>query len=414
MLDQYFTKPWALRRHRRRLLGRYLDSFAAESGKLGYSCQTVQHQCHVIGHFSDWLERRHILVGDINAEIIEHHVRQHGRRRAARGGAAAALRRFLDHLRARGVAPQPTRLPRGSACEALLDSFEKHLTVQRRVLPATAANYASFAREFLSGCHPDGIPRVRDLCASDVSKFVVTWTRKHPPGRARLLGTALRSFFRFLLQHGEIDVDLALAVPSVAGWRLAGLPKYLPAEQVERVLASCDRSTAGGRRDYAILVLLARLGVRAREVACLELGDLDWGTGEFVVRGKGSREDRLPLLPEVGEALADYLRHDRPVCATRRVFVRMRAPFRGIAEHGTVTAIVCAALRRAGLNPPFRGAHTLRHSLATRMLAGGASMGEIAEVLRHRSPQTTEIYAKVDFGALRSLALRWPGKEGGR
>lgn len=414
MLDQYFAKPWALRRHRSRLLGPYLDSFAAESGQLGYSRQTVQHQCHVVGHFSDWLERRRLRVGDIEAEIIERHVRQRGRKRAARGGDAAALRRFLDHLRARGVAPLPASPPRRSASEALLDSFEKHLTVQRRVLPATAAYYASFAREFLSDCHPDGVPRVRDLRASDVSKFEVTWTRKHPAGRARLLATALRSFFHFLLQHGEIDVDLAPAVLSVAGWRLAGLPKYLPAEQVARVLASCDRSTAEGRRDYAILVLLARLGVRAREVACLELGDLDWRTGELIVRGKGSREDRLPILPEVGEALADYLRHGRPVCATRRVFVRLRAPRRAISEHGTITTIVCAALRRAGLDPPFKGPHTLRHSLATRMLAGGASMAEIAEVLRHRSPQTTEIYAKVDFGALRSLALRWPGKEGGR
>ncbi len=412
MLDQYFTKPWVLRRHQSRLLGPYLDSFVAQSGNLGYPRQSVRHQCHVVGRFSDWLERRRLGAGDIDASIVELHVR--GRRRAGREGEAATLQRFLDHLQTRGVIRPPASRPRRSASDVLLDRFEEHQTVQRRVLPATAAYYASFAREFLSDRHPDGVPRVRDLRAADVSKFVVTWTRTHPAGRARLLVTALRSFFRFLVQHGEIDVDLAPAVPSVAGWRLAGLPKYLPAEQVERLLASCDRSTAEGRRDYAILVLLARLGVRAREVARLDLDDVDWRAGELVVRGKRSREDRLPLVPEVGEALAEYLRHGRPACATRRVFVRLRAPIRAIGEQGTVSTIVCAALRRAGLDPPAKGAHTLRHSLATRMLGGGASMAEIAEVLRHRSPQTTEIYAKVDFGALRSLALRWPTKGGGQ
>ena len=314
MLDQYFTQPWVLRRHRSRLLGPYLDSFVAESGKLGYPRDSVRHQCHVLGHFSDWLERRRLDVDDIDAEIIACHVR--GRRRTGLADEAATLRRFLDHLRARGVAVQAEGPCRRPASEALLSRFEDHLSVQRRVLPATAAYYASFAREFLTDRFPDGIPRAGELRASDVSTFVVTWTRTHPPGRAKLLVTALRSFFRFLVQHAETDVDLAAAVPSVSGWRLAGLPRYLPPEHVERVLASCDRGTAQGRRDYAILVLLARLGVRAREVVHLELDDVRWRAGELVVHGKHSREDRLPLVPEVGEALADYLRHGRPVCAT--------------------------------------------------------------------------------------------------
>lgn len=412
MLEHYFTKDWAVRRHRDRPLGQYLDSFVTESSRLGYPPQTIRHQCHVIGYFSDWMERRRLGIDDIDLGAVELHVR--GRRRAGREGERATLGRFLAHLQARGVVRLPTSRPRDSAVEVLVRGFEEHLTVHRRVLAATAAYYASFAREFLSHHHPDGVPRLYDLRASDVSEFVLTWTRTHPAGRARLLVTALRSFFRFLLQHGAITLDLDAAVPSVAGWRLAGLPRYLSAEHVEGVLAACDRSTTQGRRDYAILVLLARLGVRAREVTRLELDDIDWHAGELVVHGKGTREDRLPLVPEVGEALAEYLRHGRPACGTRRVFVRLRAPIRAIGEHGTVSTIVCAAMRRAGFDPPVKGAHTLRHSLATRMLGGGASMAEIAEVLRHRSPQTTEIYAKVDFGALRSLALRWPVQEGGR
>ena len=412
MLDQYFTKPWAVQRHRNRLLGPHLDSFAAQSRELGYPPQSVRHQCHVIAHFSEWLERRRLSIGAIDAGVIARHVRD--RKRAGKEGEGSTLRRFLDHLRVRGVAAPPAGPCHRSASDALLDRFQEHLTLQRGVLPATGADYASFVRDFLADHYPGGVPQVRDLCASDVSTFVVKWTRTHPHGRAKLLVTALRSFFGFLTQDGQTHVDLASAVPSVAKWRLAGLPKFLPAEQVERMLTSCDRSTAQGRRDYAILVLLVRLGVRAREVVRLELGDVDWHAGELVVRGKGSREDRLPLVPEVGEALADYLRHSRPVCATRRVFVRLRAPIRPIAEGGTIWTIVCAALRRAGLDPAVKGPHSLRHSLATRMLGGGASMAEIAEVLRHRSPQTTEIYAKVDFGALRSLVLAWPRKEDGR
>jgi site-specific recombinase XerD len=226
--------------------------------------------------------------------------------------------------------------------------------------------------------------------------------------------TSLRSFFRFLLAQGEIEVVLAGAVPSVADWRQSSVPKYLPREQVERVLQACDLDTSTGRRNHALLLLLARLGLRAGEVVALELDDIDWRTGEITIHGKGSSHDRMPLLPDVGKALAIYLRRDRPRCSTRRVFVRTRAPYRGFASSAAVSTIVCTALRRAGLEPPVRGAHLLRHSLATGMLHAGASMAEIGQVLRHRSPATTEIYAKVDFNALRGLAQPWPGAERGR
>ena len=230
--------------------------------------------------------------------------------------------------------------------------------------------------------------------------------------------SALRSFFRFLLQQGEIATDLAACVPAVADWRLSTVPKYLGAEEVERLLSACDQRTRIGRRDYAILMLLARLGLRASEVVALELDDMDWRAGEIVVRGKGQRHDRLPLLQEVGEALASYLRQDRPRGSTRRVFVRMRAPIRGFAGPQTISTIVRRALQRADLKAPAKGvaAHLLRHSLATGMLRRGASMTEIAELLRHRnrSPSTTEIYAKVDLGGLRSLAQPWPWSGGER
>jgi len=408
MLERYFTHPRVLRRHRGRLLGPFLDSYVALAGDLGYPRQNVRHQCHVIGHFSDWLERHRLGVADIDGAVVERHMRS---RKRTRHVELVTLRRFVELLRELGQIPPPASMPPLSASDALVSRFEKHLEGNRRVVASTARYYGSFAREFLAAQCPDGTSHLQRLRASDVTAFVVTWTRAHPRARAKLLVTALRAFLRFLLQHGDIDFDLAPAVPSVAGWRLAGLPKYLPRDQVERVLASCDRRTAKGRRSYAILLLLAKLGIRAREVARLEIGDIDWEAGELIVRGKSLREDRLPLVQDVGEALADYLRHGRPQCSTRRVFVTARAPIRAISEQSVVTTIVTRAMRRAGLDPRLSKPHALRHSLATRMLAGGASMAEIAEVLRHRSPQTTEIYAKVDFRSLRALALPWPGKE---
>jgi site-specific recombinase XerD len=216
------------------------------------------------------------------------------------------------------------------------------------------------------------------------------------------------------LQRGLIDRDLAACVLTVANWRLASIPKYLTRDEIDRLLHTCDRTTAVGRRNRAILLLLARLGIRAGEVVTLELADLNWRVGEITVRGKGLRHDRLPLLTDVGEALAEYLHRDRPENPTRRVFLRMQAPRRGLAGPGTVSTVVRRALGRAGLRPPATGAHVLRHSLATGMLRHGASLTEIGQVLRHRTVSTTEIYAKVDVAALRALAHPWPGAGGAR
>jgi site-specific recombinase XerD len=198
----------------------------------------------------------------------------------------------------------------------------------------------------------------------------------------------------------------------VPEWRLAEVPKYLEPEEVERVVHACRRDTAVARRDHAIILLLARLGLRASEVIALELDDIDWRAGVLKVRGKGRSHDCLPLPADVGEAMATYLRHHRPPCTTRRLFIRTRAPHQGLANPSSISTIVARALKRAGLRPAFTGAHVLRHSLATGMLRSGASLDEIGEVLRHRAPTTTEIYAKVDLRSLRSLALPWPTKGG--
>lgn len=224
--------------------------------------------------------------------------------------------------------------------------------------------------------------------------------------------TALRAMFRFFFHAGKIPVDLSVAVPTVPDWRLARLPRSLAREDVERLLTACDRQTATGRRDYAILLLLARLGLRAGEVVALELDDLHWRTGEITIRGKkGLRHDRFPLATDVGAALAAYLRERAP-SPTRRVFLCMRAPRRSFRGPGAVTTIVRRALARADLHPPMRGAHLLRHSLATQLLRHGASFAEIGAVLRHRAAGTTEIYAKVDLESLRAVVQPWPDAGG--
>jgi site-specific recombinase XerD len=224
--------------------------------------------------------------------------------------------------------------------------------------------------------------------------------------------TALRSFFRYLLHRGAIATDLAGCVPAVPNWSLSTLPRFLPAAAVEKLLKCCDRKTAVGRRNHSILLLLARLGVRAGEVIKLSLDDIDWTSGQITIHGKGGRSAQLPLPADVGTALAAYLRRDRPSSASRRVFLRHRAPLTGFGNPSTLSSIVRRALKHAGIESAHTGAHVLRHSLATSMLRQGGSLDEIGELLRHQSPNTTAIYAKVDVAALQTLALPWPG--GGR
>jgi site-specific recombinase XerD len=270
------------------------------------------------------------------------------------------------------------------------------------------SDYSHTARDFLDYRFGGLALHLERLRARDLHNFVLREIRRVSRSHGKGAVAALRSFLRFLLQRGAIQTDLARTLPGVATWRLSHLPKSLPPEQVEQLLACCDRSTPTGKRDYAILLLLARLGLRGGEVLTMTLEDLDWERSEIVVRGKGQRLERLPLPAEVGAALACYLRDVRPARATRRVFIRMKAPLRGFAGPSAIGCIVRRALRRAGLNPELKGAHLLRHSLATNLLRQGASLSEIGQLLRHRQPTTTQIYAKVDIAALRGIALPWP------
>jgi site-specific recombinase XerD len=279
----------------------------------------------------------------------------------------------------------------------------------RALARPTIINYVPFIRSFLEDRFGHGRVTLSRLCAGDVVGFVQRQAPRLHLKRAKLMTTALRSFLRYARYLGEVRLDLAAAVPVVANWSMSSIPRGISAEQVRQLLASIDRSTALGRRDYAVLVLLARLGLRSGEVALLDLDDIEWKTGRLYVRSKGAQRLELPLPTEVGKAIVAYLRHGRPLSTSRRVFLRARAPTRGFQGASGVGSIVRHSLKRAGINAPTTGAHQFRHGLATQMLRQGASLSEIGELLGHRHPQTTTIYAKVDLEALRALALPWPG-----
>ena len=410
-----FERPAVDKRLRGSPLVPHLSSFAVALREDGYASVTMQSKLGLLFDFAHWLGRRGICVRELNECHAVAFVRRRQRKRRIHRGDRETLSQFLAHLRNCDVIPSPVRpVCANSPLADILSRYEKHLHCERGLAPATVVNYVPYARKFLVERFRTREMRLGDLRGVDISAFVLRHAHLMGCRRAQLMTTAFRSFFRFLFQSGELQVDLSAAVPTVADWRLSTIPKYLIPDEVERVVGSCDRQTSTGRRDYAILLLLARLGLRAGEVVALELDDIDWRVGEILVRGKGLLHDRMPLPVDVGQALTSYLRMDRPACKTRRVFVCMKAPRSGFTGPSTVTTIVRRALDRAGLNPVFKGAHLLRHSLATRMLRSGASMGEIGEVLRHRIPSTTEIYAKLDFEGLRSLAQPWPSFGGAR
>ncbi len=287
--------------------------------------------------------------------------------------------------------------------------YREFLLNTRGLALGSVGRYLEVARRFLSYRFSIGQKPWRRLGVKEVTGFVLSDSSGRGRRSAQLMTAVLRSFLRFLFQEGRIKTNLAGAVPTVAGGPRSELPNFLEANQIRKILGACDRRCKTGKRDYAILLILARLGLRAGEVAALILEDIDWSGGYLCVRGKGSRVDRLPLIEEVGQALADYLRKGRPTCSSRRVFIKSVGFPQGFSGSRGVSTVVRRSLRRAKLQTPHQGAHLLRHSLARNMLQGGATLAEISQVLRHQHIHTTEVYAKVDFRALRALSQLWPG-----
>ena len=397
-------------------LDKQIEPFLKHLCAAGYAERTLRKKRTVVRAFARWTSRKQIVLNDLNDGHIAAFVARSPRRRKAHVKfELAAMRLFFGYLRGRVGLQWPSRAD-VSAADTFLQNYKDYLRKDRGLTENSVLVYVPFVRDFLATeTTQAGCVSPESFDALIIQSFILEHTLDRSSEYTRLLCTALRSFFRFLVLCGQTLRDLSNSVPTVRKYRQAVPPAFLSPDEVERVLTAMDRSTLSGRRDQAILLLLARLGLRAGEIVSLELDDIRWRAGEIVVRGKGRTVDHLPLLSDVGEALASYLREDRGVSTSRRVFLRMWAPRIGLTGPAAVGHIVRRALARAGVRRSGRGAaHLFRHGLATKMIRHGASMPEISEVLRHRSQTTTAIYAQVSFEALRTVALPWPAIGGER
>jgi integrase/recombinase XerD len=387
-------------------LAPHAAGFRCELARLGYAPNAACDQLRLMAHASRWLDARGLGVDELAPERVEEFLTCRRGEGYTLWLSSKAMVPMLGYLRGLGAVPTPVLVAPASDAELLQEHYRAYLVQERGLGSGTIAGYLHVARLFLVARAVDDELHLDRLSAAEVTEFVLAECAARSIGSAKYVVCGLRSLLRYFYVAGHTGAALDAAVPTVAGWRLTGLPVTVGPGEVARLLASCDRRTAFGRRDFAVLVLLSRLGLRAGEVAALGLADIDWRAGEIVVRGKGRRQDRLPLPADVGEALAGWLRRGRPRCECATVITRLRAPHRPLTSGG-VSNIVAAACRRADLTQVH--AHRLRHSAATEMLRAGASLPEVGQVLRHASVLSTAIYAKVDRDRLRGLALPWPG-----
>ncbi len=364
---------------------------------------------NVVGGLLGWIAGRRYKLADLDEQVVERYLRHRGGRQSVQPGDRAALRRWLSVLRENG-AIAPAVLASLTPHDRIFSEFDAYLRSERGLAPKSIVRHLPIIRRFLHEVCASGAGDLRKISQEDVIRYVERHAHDWSPKTGKVMCCSLRAFLRYLHHRGLNPRALAGCVPSMRRWKLATLPTYLSGAQVQKALDSCDQSTVMGRRDYAILLLLAKLGLRADEVATLTLDDIDWRASEMLVRAKGRQRARMPIPPDVGAAIVAYLRNGRPKSSCRRLFVRTLAPHVGFASGSSITFIAKSALDRAGIEGcAHRGAHIFRHSLATELLRSGATLSEIGQLLRHGSHDTTRIYAKVDIDALRTLSLPWPG-----
>ena len=414
MLDSFRIWPHIRARLRAGPLGPHLDGFVELLQKEGYARRVVRRHIRAAGVFGRWLQRRQLAASQVDEVAMSRFIAGLGRyptRLRPRGrlrDLAFGVRKLAEMLWQQGVARRAeSRAP--TAAEQWLQSFNEYLERVNGVTLGTRRNYLRYARTLIETRFGSGAPEWSQLRADDITDFVCAQAARLKASGCRAPVTATRALLRYLATSGAVPAGIEGAVPTVREWKLASLPRHLPADQVVQLLASCGESTGVELRNRAILVLLARLGLRAGEVAALSLDDIDWRTGSLVIRaGKTRRERQLPLPDQAGQALAAYLRGGRPQSPQRRLFLRVRPP-RGPLKPSAVTTIAECALRRAGVKVSRSGAHVFRHTLATQMVRSGVALKAVADVLGHANLQTTSIYAKLDLGTLARVALPWPG-----
>ena len=410
MFEEYFDCPSRIQSLRDGPGGPLLEGFTRGLWQEGYAEITARSHIRAAEHLMYWTDREGIPISSSTTRLLERfdrHLDQchcPGYGHSNRLQLLSGVRLFLKYLRDAGVITAP-RIESTAQDPVLFTEFCQWMRQQRGTTDRTLYGYSLSIRDLLKRLGEN--PARFD--AQSLRQFVLEKSQQNGWAKAKKCTTALRMFLRFLIAEGKCAAGLDAAIPVVAHWRLSSLPRYVQPEEVERIINSCDLNSPVGRRDRAILLLLARLGLRAGDILELRLSDIDWEGAGIYVCGKGRRQTRLPLTQEVGDAIVDYLQDGRPHTVTDVLFIRSRAPFRPFTSHCAISVIVSEAMRRAGVVCPSRGAaHILRHSAATSMLRQGASLQDIASVLRHHSTETTEIYAKVDVNALRQVAQPWP------
>lgn len=408
-MEHVVESVWVLLREPEGPLVPYLEPFARSLKGQGFNRNYLGAQIRWVAYFSKWLQGKQIAVREITDEHARHFFDGAAEHPTIKRGAFAALRRLMDFLGQLGVIQPLVEQESPSPIQQVVGAFATYLRLERALSDKTLIQYCPFIEHFLSGRFGNRPVDLSALRAIDVIRFVQQQAAQLSPARAKAATTALRSFFRYLRYRGETQFDLVAAVPTVPNWSMTGIPRAIAPDHLRAVLEHCPRDTPVGRRDYAIIMLLAQLGLRSCEIVSLTLESLDWEAGTLAVAGKGKQAACLPLPVDVGAAIADYLRRGRPISSSRALFLRAFAPIRDLGSSTTVGTIVGAAIKRAGIETRYHGTHQFRHALATDMLRHGATLTEIGSLLRHRQAKTTSIYAKVDLAALRRLSLPWPG-----
>jgi site-specific recombinase XerD len=407
--EEYLNRSRLLRRLKNQPYGSYVELYASRLAKVGLSRHGTWRSLNLVRDLMSWVAGIGSMPAELNERMVEQYVEHRSRKQSIQPGDQAALKRWLSVLRETGAVARAARSP-VTAHEQISEAFSHYLQEERGLATKSIVRHLPFIRLFLQEACPGGDSDLGRISQAQVTRHIERHAGDRSSASGKMMCWSLRSFLRYLHHKGLNPLALAGCVPSIRRWKLASLPTYLSAVQVQAVLSGCDRATALGRRDYAILMMLAKLGMRASEVASLTLDDIDWRSGEMLIRAKGRQRARMPIPPEVGAAVVAYLRHGRPKSSCRRLFLRTLAPNVGFASGCAITMIAKAALDRAGIRGYARqGAHLFRHSLATELLRSGATLSQIGQLLRHESHDTTRIYAKVDIEALRPLSLPWPG-----
>ena len=407
--EEYLSRSRLFRRLKSGPHGQLVELYAARLVTDGLARQGTWRSLSLLGDVVSRVASSNSKLTDLDEGMVDRYLQHRSRKQSIQPGDRAALKRLLLVLREAGTIA-PATLPPRTPHEQIFEAFSHYLRKERGLATKSIVRHLPFVRLFLRELCPAGASDLGRISQDDVTRYIERHARDWSAASGTAMCWALRSFLRYLHHKGLNPLALAGCVPSIRRWKLASLPTYLSAVQVQTVLDGCDRATALGRRDYAILMMLAKLGMRAGEVATLTLDDMDWRSGEMLIRAKGRQRVRMPIPPDVGAAVVAYLRDGRPKSSCRRLFLRTLAPNVGFESGCAITMIAKAALERAGIRGyAHQGAHLFRHSLATELLRSGATLSQIGQLLRHESHDTTRIYAKVDIEALRPLSLPWPG-----